>query len=264
MKREKFHQIKSCIEWAEQLPRNRDLLSFVAHKMQLSLSELNQLFIDWGDILPLPFFNALQPKQLAKTVNLKLVDLFSLQVNEPVDQLPPIIIHATDHCSISTPVSYSFFLTRFGEVCMARSQIGICSLSFISTKKAALADLTQRFTLIKEDRHPGTMKEMVLTFFEKGNQDQTSLSLDLSGTAFQLKVWKALMQIPMGKLSTYGEIASELHQPNASRAVGTAIGKNPIAFLVPCHRVIQKSGKLGGYRWGTDRKKSMLGWELVK
>lgn len=85
-----------------------------------------------------------------------------------------------------------------------------------------------------------------------------------SDTPFQLKVWESLLKIPMGALSTYGDIATKLGNPKSSRAVGTAIGRNPVAFLIPCHRVIQSSGKIGGYMWGQDRKVAMIGWEAVK
>ncbi len=88
--------------------------------------------------------------------------------------------------------------------------------------------------------------------------------MHLKGTDFQLKVWEALLKIPMGKLSTYGSIAKEIDNPKASRAVGTAIGDNPVAFLIPCHRVIQASGNIGGYMWGTTRKKAIIGWESAK
>jgi AraC family transcriptional regulator of adaptative response/methylated-DNA-[protein]-cysteine methyltransferase len=85
----------------------------------------------------------------------------------------------------------------------------------------------------------------------------------LKGTAFQLKVWETLLKIPMGQLSTYGKIAKQIQFPNASRAVGTAIGSNPVAFLIPCHRVIQSSGIFGGYHWGSIRKTAMIGWEAA-
>jgi AraC family transcriptional regulator, regulatory protein of adaptative response / methylated-DNA-[protein]-cysteine methyltransferase len=90
------------------------------------------------------------------------------------------------------------------------------------------------------------------------------IKLHLKGTDFQLKVWETLLTIPMGQLSTYGNIAAEINNPKAARAVGSAIGDNPVAFLIPCHRVIQSTGIFGGYMWGTKRKTAMIGWEGVK
>ena len=88
--------------------------------------------------------------------------------------------------------------------------------------------------------------------------------MHLKGTAFQIKVWEALLKIPMGDVSTYSSIANQIHNPNASRAVGSAVGDNPVAFLIPCHRVIRSTGEFGQYHWGTIRKTAMLGWEAAK
>ena len=90
------------------------------------------------------------------------------------------------------------------------------------------------------------------------------IKLHLKGTDFQLKVWETLLKIPMGKLTTYGTIATKIENPNASRAMGAAIGSNPVAFLIPCHRVIQSTGAFGGYMWGNTRKTAIIGWEGTK
>jgi AraC family transcriptional regulator of adaptative response/methylated-DNA-[protein]-cysteine methyltransferase len=90
------------------------------------------------------------------------------------------------------------------------------------------------------------------------------IKLHLNGTPFQLKVWQSLLNIPQGKLTTYGAIAKSIGSPKSSRAVGTAIGVNPIAYLIPCHRVIRSSGEMGGYMWGVTRKSAMIGWEAAK
>ena len=90
------------------------------------------------------------------------------------------------------------------------------------------------------------------------------IKLHLKGTDFQLKVWEALLKIPMGQLSTYGKVATAIQKPTASRAIGTAIGSNPVAFLIPCHRVIQSTGNIGGYMWGNTRKTAIIGWEGAK
>ncbi len=100
--------------------------------------------------------------------------------------------------------------------------------------------------------------------FTKDWQQLPEIKLHLNGTGFQLKVWEALLKIPIGHLSTYGNIATNIEKPTASRAVGTVIGSNPVAFLIPCHRVIQCSGLLGGYMWGLTRKAAIIGWEAAK
>jgi len=105
---------------------------------------------------------------------------------------------------------------------------------------------------------------MPLLIFQSEQSRLPTVKLHLKGTDFQLKVWEALLKIPMGKLSTYGNLAAQIGNPRASRAVGAAIGSNPVAFLIPCHRVIQSSGEYGGYRWGSLRKTLLIGWEGAK
>lgn len=102
-----------------------------------------------------------------------------------------------------------------------------------------------------------------MLFFKNDWSKLGNIKLHLKGTDFQLKVWETLLKIPQGQLSTYGHLSSQLGKPGASRAVGTAIGSNPVAFLIPCHRVIQSSGNFGQYHWGEVRKTTMIGWEMA-
>ena len=108
------------------------------------------------------------------------------------------------------------------------------------------------------------VQQNALFIFQNDWSNLPDIKLHLKGTDFQLKVWETLLKIPMGELSTYGDIAKKIQNPNASRAVGTAIGSNPVAFLIPCHRVIQSSGNFGGYMWGNTRKTAIIGWEVSK
>jgi len=110
----------------------------------------------------------------------------------------------------------------------------------------------------------GSHQQNILDFFHCEWANLPEIKLHLKGTDFQLKVWESLLKIPMGNLSTYGKIAVDIHNPNASRAVGAAIGQNPIAYLIPCHRVIRASGIMGGYMWGETRKTAMIGWEIAR
>jgi AraC family transcriptional regulator of adaptative response/methylated-DNA-[protein]-cysteine methyltransferase len=107
-------------------------------------------------------------------------------------------------------------------------------------------------------------QQNALFIFTKDWEKLNQIKLHLKGTDFQLKVWETLLKIPKGGLTTYGTIANHIHKPKASRAVGTAIGSNPVAFLIPCHRVIQSTGDLGQYHWGSTRKTAIIGWEAAK
>jgi len=149
-------------------------------------------------------------------------------------------------------ISYSIGKSPFGDVLIASTDQGICYLAFISDEVAGFADLQSRFpktSFIKEYTEIHDLNSL------------ENVSLHLKGTDFQLKVWNALLDIPRGKLTTYGDIANKIDNPKAVRAVGTAIGDNPVAFIIPCHRVVRSSGGLGGYHWGLDRKRAMIDWE---
>jgi len=156
---------------------------------------------------------------------------------------------------------YSFTLTPFGEVLVASTHKGICLIWFAENRNEALAELSKRFPGAKLEQKDEDIHKDILHYFHPDNNKWPRLNVQVQGSPFQLKVWKALLQIPFGKLTNYKNIADQIEQPNASRAVGTAIGKNPIAYLIPCHRVVQTNGQLGGYMWGINRKSAIIRWE---
>src|SRR5690606_31391541 len=135
---------------------------------------------------------------------------------------------------------------------------GVCHLAFVEpvTRREALARLEHDWPLAQLiPDQDATRTAAAKAFPPPGSSAQPSLALHVKGTNFQLKVWNALLQIPPGEVTTYGAIAGKLGDPNASRAVGSAVGANPVSYLIPCHRVIRASGELGGYAWGVDRKR---------
>ena len=142
------------------------------------------------------------------------------------------------------------------------TDLGICGMAFADElgSEEVLKDMTQRWPKAKfiHDEAP------LLDFFDPIFGLSDIKRLHVIGSSFQIKVWKALFEIPDGQVSTYSEIAAAIDQPSSARAVGTAIGRNPISFLIPCHRVIQKSGGLGGYHWGLTIKKSLLAFENAR
>ena len=157
--------------------------------------------------------------------------------------------------------SYSLNETIFGELLIASTKHGICYLGFTNDLQNNFSALEDRFPKANFVQQKNEMHQNVLLIFTPDWADVKKIKLHLLGTDFQMQVWKKLLQIPTGDLTTYGTLATQIHKPKAARAVGTAIGNNPIAFLIPCHRVIQTSGALGGYRWGNTRKLAMIGWE---
>lgn len=163
-------------------------------------------------------------------------------------------------------ISYDFAATPFGEVIIAATPTGICHLAFGTNRDADFASLRQKFPKASFQHTTTRIKRCALSIFHNKDRAKTleQIKLHLKGSAFQLKIWQALLKIPQGSLATYGDIAELIGQPNASRAVGTAIASNPVAFLIPCHRVIRKTGQIGGYKWGLNRKGAMIGWEAAR
>lgn len=157
-------------------------------------------------------------------------------------------------------MNYGFYNSPYGQCCIAFKEDGVSALIFAENEVYALEDLQQRFPKTDFVLNNGQAEILGKRIFIK----KESVALQTKGTAFQQTVWKALMEIPEGTVCTYKEIAEAIGKPKAVRAVGTAIGANPVSFLIPCHRVIRTDGKLGGYRWGLERKIQMLKAEGTK
>ncbi len=137
-------------------------------------------------------------------------------------------------------------------------------MAFNEEEETALKDLKAKFPNASFSRKLDMLQQNALFIFQNDWSKLPDIKLHLKGTDFQLKVWETLLKIPMGQLASYGSIAQKIKKPTASRAVGTAIGTNPVAFLIPCHRVIQSTGVVGGYMWGNTRKTAIIGWEAAK
>ncbi len=161
-------------------------------------------------------------------------------------------------------LDYSFADSPFGDMLVASTAKGICHMAFVQDQAEGVAALAAHFPFAGLRAQAVTAHQAVQNIFTKGAADIPAIKLHLRGTDFQLKVWEALLRIPAGRLSTYGDLAKEIGKPAAARAVGTAIGANPVAYLIPCHRVIQGSGHTGGYMWGADRKAALIGWEAAQ
>ena len=161
-------------------------------------------------------------------------------------------------------INYSFAESPFGNILVASTPKGICHMAFADDHQAALEELKLQFPNARYAQITDIIQQNALFIFTQDWKKLQEIRLHLQGTPFQLKVWETLLKIPLGKLSTYGSIAKNIESPKASRAVGSAIGDNPVAFLIPCHRVIQSTGAFGEYHWGSTRKTAMIGWEAAQ
>jgi len=158
-------------------------------------------------------------------------------------------------------IDYDYAATPFGQVIVASTSVGVCHMAFESHADTALAALNQKFPNARYHHTSTAFQRQALCMFDQDCSCLQDVNLHLPASKFQIKVWKALLKIPMGVVASYGDIAQHIGQPSAARAVGKAIANNPVAFLIPCHRVIRKNGAIGGYVWGTARKQAILFWE---
>ncbi|MEM7257747.1 MAG: methylated-DNA--[protein]-cysteine S-methyltransferase, partial [Pseudomonadota bacterium] len=161
-------------------------------------------------------------------------------------------------------VSYGIHDSPFGPCLLGATDRGVCALQFVTSQspQAALAEVKQRLPNANYHHRPAITEPLVRQIFT--DRSKQTLPLLVSGTAFQLKVWEALLAIPAGQVVSYQHIATAIGKPPAVRAVGTAVGRNAIGLLIPCHRVIKGDGMPGGYRWGAGRKLALQGWERLQ
>jgi AraC family transcriptional regulator, regulatory protein of adaptative response / methylated-DNA-[protein]-cysteine methyltransferase len=182
--------------------------------------------------------------------------------DNPMVNLEAILPGEVKTGGLGLQIFYGTGDTPFGKALLATTVRGICHLSFLDTATSA-EELLQRSwvnaELIPDVQITKPLYESIFNTVK--NDDRQPLTLLVKGTNFQIQVWRALLQVPFGGITTYQTIAQMIDRPTATRAVGTAIGSNSIAYLIPCHRVIRESGALGGYRWGLERKSAILGWE---
>lgn len=159
-------------------------------------------------------------------------------------------------------ISWGWFDSPFGELLAMGTARGLCGLAFVAEigREKALQDMLQRWPSVRYQQQP----EAVATWVESAFSETGQTPLCLIGAPFQIKVWEALMHIPLGYVTTYSIIAEVIGHHHAARAVGTAVGRNPVAWLIPCHRVLCKSGGLGGYHWGLPVKRAMLALEAAR
>ncbi|HXB06434.1 MAG TPA: methylated-DNA--[protein]-cysteine S-methyltransferase [Puia sp.] len=163
------------------------------------------------------------------------------------------------------PINYRFAESPFGLLLIASTHKGVCYMAFADEGKATSLELLKaQFPNARYHEATDAWQEEALAIFAQDWSRPREIKLHLKGTAFQLKVWETLLKVPVGGLTTYAEVADSIQNPQAVRAVGSAVGANPVAFLIPCHRVIRSDGQTGDYHWGGTRKQAIIGWEAAQ
>ncbi|ARS38573.1 cysteine methyltransferase [Sphingobacteriaceae bacterium GW460-11-11-14-LB5] len=268
-----FNRIAEAINYIKANFKTQPGLEEIAEKVNLSPFHFQRLFSEWAGTTPKRFLQYISigyAKEMLKE-NQSLFDTALETGLSGTSRLHDLFVNIEGmtpgeykNGGENLHINYSFAESPFGNIIVASTSKGICHIAFYDDEKIALANLQRQFPSAQYQQILDKEQQNALYIFSHDWSKLHQIKLHLKGTDFQLKVWEALLKIPMGKLATYGNIAKQLHNPNASRAVGTAIGDNPVAFLIPCHRVIQSSGALGGYHWGLNRKTAMIGWEAAK
>lgn len=266
-----YNRIAKAIEYIQSNFKLQPSLEEVAEKIHLSPTHFQKIFTNWAGTSPkkfLQFISIEHAKNLLKEEKLSVFDTAYETGFSSTSRLHDLFVKIEGMSPAeyknggkSLVVNYSFSESPFGNVIVASTEKGICHLAFENNKEIALGNLKTQFPNASFFEKEDDLQKNALSIFDKDWNRLNTIKLHLKGTDFQLKVWESLLSIPMGKLSTYGHLAEKIGNAKASRAVGTAIGSNPVAFLIPCHRVIQSSGNMGGYRWGSDRKQLIIGWE---
>ena len=271
-----YERIERAIRFLQSHHHEQPTLSEMARSVNLSEYHFQRLFSRWVGISPKRFMQYLTKEQ-AKHLLTQSKDLLS--VSHATGLSGPSRLHDLFvTCEAVTPgeykqrgegveIRYGIHPSPFGECLVALTDRGICNLMFVQDheRDAAITFLRGNWPAAEFTEDYGGTRvviEQMMELFQ--TRSSTPLRLFLSGTNFQIKVWEALLQILPGSVVSYEDVAIHIGMPGASRAVGNAISRNPIPVLIPCHRVIRKSGEFGGYRWGASRKKALLGWEMAK
>ncbi len=269
-----YSRIAEAIEYIQQNFTEQPTLEGIAKKVHLSPFHFQKMFTNWAGVSPKKFLQFISVQHAKKILNNSQSTLFETAYETGLSgtgRLHDLFVKIEGMTpgeyktkGENLTINYSFSESLFGRILVASTHKGICYMGFSDNKQIAFSELTKRFPKASFIQQTDEIQQNALQIYTQDWSKINKIKLHLKGTDFQLKVWEALLKIPMGNLATYGNIAKVIQKPKASRAVGTAIGNNPIAFLIPCHRVIQSTGIFGGYMWGTTRKTAIIGWEASK
>lgn len=269
-----YQRIAEAINYIRVNFKEQPNLDEVAEKVNLSPFHFQRMFTDWAGISPKKFLQYLSVEYAKSILKEKQATLFDAAFATGLSgtgRLHDLFINIEGMTPAeyknggkALSINYSFAESPFGNILVASTPKGICYLTFADDSKEAFGQLQSQFPNASYHQVVDLIQQNAMFIFKKDWSKLSSVKLHLKGTAFQLKVWEALLRIPMGGLYSYGLLAQDINLPNASRAVGSAIGDNPVAFLIPCHRVIRSTGEFGQYHWGATRKSAIIGWEAAQ
>lgn len=268
-----YNRVASAIEFINKHYTEQPDLNKIAKEIHMSPFHFQRTFTEWAGVSPKKFLQFITIEH-AKNILNENANVFDAAFEAGLSgtgRLHDLFINIEGmtpgeyrNGGRELAINYSYTESPFGSVLTASTSKGICHMAFADDKKNSLDELKAKFPSAKFTKNTDHLQANAVSIFQQDWSKPNKIKLHLKGTEFQLKVWNTLLKIPTGTLTTYGNIAEEINNPNASRAVGSAVGENPVAFLIPCHRVIKSTGVIGQYHWGNTRKTAMIGWEAVK
>ncbi len=267
-----YQRIASAISFLREHYRDQPGLEELAAHVHVSPFHFQRMFQTWAGVSPKQFLQYISighAKKILKQTRATLFDVASDTGLSGTGRLHDLFMNIEGmtpgeykNGGEALHINYAFAGSPFGNILVASTEKGICYMAFADEESAeALTKLKQTFPKATYTNQSDQNQQNALFVFNQDWNKLDDIKLHLKGTAFQLKVWETLLKIPVGGLTTYADLAARSGYERAHRAVGTAIGKNPVAFLIPCHRVIRSTGEMGNYHWNPTRKHLLIGWE---
>ncbi|WP_287816305.1 methylated-DNA--[protein]-cysteine S-methyltransferase [Idiomarina sp.] len=271
-----YIRIEKAMTYMSEHVSSQPTLEDVAAHVHLSPFHFHRVFCKWAGTTPKRFLQALtleRSKRMLKEegslmdVSLRMGLSGGSRLYDHFVKLEAVTPGEYKNGGQGVTIQYGVNETPFGKIFVAMTPRGVCRIEFLGSRSAdeILVDIGKDWpkgSLVQNDNATNYVANVLFSRLKDGQSNP--LSLHVMGTNFQVAVWRALLRIPSGQLASYSQIANALGYPKASRAVGNAVGSNPVAMLIPCHRVIQKSGAIGGYRWGSTKKEMIQAWEFLR
>ena len=271
-----YEKVRSVLAHLYNNWRDQPSLDDLAKPVGMDVETLQRVFTRWAGLTPKAFLQALtldHARSMLKDSASILETSLEVGLSGPGRLHDLFVVHegmtpgAYKSKGEGLTIYYGIHPSPFGLALVMVTQYGLCGLAFADhgNEAAVFADMQRRwFNAAYAEDSARTAPYAARIFAPDKWKDGQPLRITFIGSDFEIRVWESLLKIPVGRAVTYGDIATSIDKPNAARAVGAAVGRNPISFVVPCHRVIGKSGDITGYHWGLTRKRAILGWEAGK
>jgi len=270
-----YNRIAAAIRFFKENYKSQPKLEDVAAHIHLSPFHFQRMFQNWAGVTPkqfLQYLTAEYAKTMLKTTRASLFDVAFEAGLSGTSRLHDLLVKVEGmtpgeykNGGALLKINYSFADSPFGKLLVASTSKGICHMAFVDgEEQQALEALRAHLPNAQYLQMVDRVQQNALFVFSQDWSRLDEIKLHLKGTDFQIRIWETLLKVPTGGFTTYGDLAAHAGYTGASRATGTAVGHNPVAFLIPCHRVIKSNGEIGQYHWGTTRKNAIIGWEAAR